>query len=93
MNAKPTYKMEAKDEKCHDLYVKGALEHINTALDCLHMLSKYSNINTFDLSNALYNELEKKVLTNPAYNEAYSILCKLWPEKFEPLKFKIYNNL
>jgi len=83
MKTKKKYVMEKQDDKCHHLYTMWALEHINTAVDCINALNAYSNLNTLDLQMPLIEALEKKIYTNPAYKEAFDVLVKLCPEKFK----------
>ena len=82
------YKLQPKDEKCHHLYTLWAFEHINAAVECLEKLDAFSNSETLELSNALFFTLQKKIYTNPAYNEAFKVLCKINPEKFNYLVLK-----
>ena len=46
------YVMQPKDEKCHELYVKWALEHLNAAVDAINRLNQYSDTNVRDFVKA-----------------------------------------
>ena len=87
------YKLEEKDPKCHDLYVKWALEHINTAVDALDLFDAYSNINVLDMTCPFVDAIHKKIYTNSAYFEAFEILLKLQPDKFARLRLDEYHQV
>lgn len=73
------YKMNPKDEACHELYVKWAIPHLLAMREAIVKFDGFSNMNMIPVAGAIYKEYECLVKTNPAYAEANEILNGIAP--------------
>jgi len=61
----------------HLLYVKWAIQHLTTINVSIEKISKYSNLNMFDILNAMWKEREKLIKNNAAYADAQEIISSI----------------
>lgn len=83
MITKTKFIMEEQNTTCHHLYTMWAIVHLDKAVTAIKSLSEFSNVNVSDMFDPFIQAVQRKIYTNPAYKEAFDVLLKINPEKFE----------